>query len=148
MILKYSKVRERKTNREGIVIDHIGDSTENALAIENVVEFRDPNGYPVNKLCRTHELEVIDASPMAALFRDTGRDPLEDLVELQEQCLTLQQLLLRAGRLAAAVRHLAATPLAPDGFHALETVLLALDDYEEGCAEVAIKGTLSNWELG
>jgi len=148
MILKYSKVRERKTGREGIVIDHMGDSTENSFLVDNVVEFRDPNGYPVNKLCRSHELEIIDASPLAGMFLESPRDPLEDLVELQEQCLTLHQLLKRAGRLATAVRGLMATPLAPDGYTALETVLLALDEYENGVQEVAIKGTLSNWEIG
>lgn len=148
MILKYSLVREKGTGREGVVIDHVPDrrSPDNAFLTHNVVEFRDANGYPVNKMCLSHELEVIGFSPHLESL-DEDFNPLEEVIELQEQVLVLQQLLKRAGRLATAVRHLAATPLHPDGFHALETVVAALEDFESGCQEVAINGSLSDWEL-
>lgn len=149
VILKYSLVREKGTGREGVVIDHIPDrrSPDNAFLTHNVVEFRDSNGFPVNKMCLSHELEVIGFSPHLEAIQDDDFNPLEEVVELQEENLLLKQLLKRAGRLATAVRHLAATPLHPDGFHALETVVEALEHYENGCQEVAINGSLSDWEL-
>lgn len=148
MVLKYSKVREKGTGREGVVIDHVPDqrSPDNAFLINNVVEFRDPNGHPVNKMCLSHELEVIEPSSMIEYFTDDF-DPLVEVVELQEENLALKQLLKRSGRLATAIRHLVATPLHPDGYVALETVLAALHDYESGAQEYAINGNLSNWEL-
>lgn len=149
MILKYSLVREKGTGREGVVIDHVPDprSPDNALLTSNVVEFRDVNGYPVNKMCLTHELEVIGFSPHLEALRDSDFDPLVEVVELQEENLVLRQLLKRAGRLATAIRHLVATPLHPDGFHALETVVAALEQYENGCQEFAINGNISDWEI-
>jgi hypothetical protein len=46
------------------VVDYVGDSTDNAMHIQNVVERKDGEGNLVRRTYLTHELDVIRI-PMA-----------------------------------------------------------------------------------